>query len=521
MSRAKVARSNLLELVDSDSDDGLGGNNYSIAKPVAAAAAAAKTSKNQPAMPPKKAAAAAKGAAGRQAANKVTKPAPPKATTRRGSGRAAAAALEAAAEEESRTALAEKPTNAQPKAPVRGRKKAAPAPEPEQEDTVMEDATEEPVTKPRATRGRPKKTVEDNAPKEAPAPKGRLGRKKVQPVVEEGPEEAEDEPTEIPETQQPGARAEAEEMEEDETELPPPTRFSDPVEPSRQASLSSPSKRPSYPSDSGGEPALRRRLGEMTQKYEGLEAKYRDLREVAVREAERNFDRLKTQTEDKAKAADQLIASLKAELAARKEEAKEVIQLRKQLEASEARADDLQTRVAGLTKSLAESKTEIKSLNMKLTAARSAEASAVASIKVPNSAMKGSTAAIKGAVASSQQATLSAQMKEDLYADLTGLIMRSAKRESSDDVYDCIQTGRNGTLHFKLEIPNDASGESFEDAQFRYTPMLDPSRDRPLIEILPDFLVEEITFPRPHAIKFYARVMKALTEAPPPPESPE
>lgn len=79
----------------------------------------------------------------------------------------------------------------------------------------------------------------------------------------------------------------------------------------------------------------------------------------------------------------------------------------------------------------------------------------------------------------------------------------------------------NVALHFKLEIPNDASGENFEDAQFRYTPKLDPSRDRPLIEILPDFLVEEITFPRPHAIKFYARVMKALAEAPPPPESPE
>jgi len=45
-----------------------------------------------------------------------------------------------------------------------------------------------------------------------------------------------------------------------------------------------------------------------------------------------------------------------------------------------------------------------------------------------------------------------------------------------------------------------------------YMPQLDPSRDGPLIDMLPDYLVEEITFPRPQAAKFYARVMKALTE---------
>lgn len=45
-------------------------------------------------------------------------------------------------------------------------------------------------------------------------------------------------------------------------------------------------------------------------------------------------------------------------------------------------------------------------------------------------------------------------------------------------------------------------------------PQLDPSRDRELIDLLPDFLVEEITFPRPHAAKFYARVIKSLNERP-------
>lgn len=45
-----------------------------------------------------------------------------------------------------------------------------------------------------------------------------------------------------------------------------------------------------------------------------------------------------------------------------------------------------------------------------------------------------------------------------------------------------------------------------------YKPQLDERRDAQLIDILPDFLVEEITFPRPHATKFYARVLKSLTE---------
>ena len=45
-----------------------------------------------------------------------------------------------------------------------------------------------------------------------------------------------------------------------------------------------------------------------------------------------------------------------------------------------------------------------------------------------------------------------------------------------------------------------------------YMPQLDPKRDEELIEMLPDYLVEEISFPRLHAAKFYSRVQKALTE---------
>lgn len=47
------------------------------------------------------------------------------------------------------------------------------------------------------------------------------------------------------------------------------------------------------------DPALRRKLGEITKKYDSLNVKYQDLREIGLKEAERNFERLKKQTEEK------------------------------------------------------------------------------------------------------------------------------------------------------------------------------------------------------------------------------
>ncbi|KAK0629917.1 chromosome segregation protein Csm1/Pcs1-domain-containing protein, partial [Bombardia bombarda] len=251
---------------------------------------------------------------------------------------------------------------------------------------------------------------------------------------------------------------------------------------------------------------------EITQKYESLELKYRDLRELAVKEAESNFDRLKKQSDEKSSTADQLIASLKRELAAQKEAAKETQRLKTQLAASEAKADTLQTQLAQATASLADAKTEVKALNMRLSAARSAAEAKT----VPGSAIKG-----KGTSGASRL------MKEDLYSDLTGLIVTGIKHEESggEDVYDCLQTGRNGSkytvicsdrmtraLHFKLAIDTDASME--DEAEFVYRPQLDDNRDKDLIAILPSFLVVDIQFPRSQAAKFYARVTKALTELP-------
>jgi len=42
-------------------------------------------------------------------------------------------------------------------------------------------------------------------------------------------------------------------------------------------------------------------------------------------------------------------------------------------------------------------------------------------------------------------ATKQAALKEELYRDLTGLIVNSVKRRDGEDEYNCIQTGKNGS----------------------------------------------------------------------------
>ncbi|KAI1294476.1 hypothetical protein F5Y03DRAFT_372850 [Xylaria venustula] len=271
-------------------------------------------------------------------------------------------------------------------------------------------------------------------------------------------------------------------------------------------------RRPVSASDSEqNDPNLRRRIGELTRKYEALETKYRDLREIGVQEAERNFDRLKKQGEERANTDKQIIAALKAQLAAESEVAKKAEQFRKQLDDSQYKVDELQDRLDGANSSLAEAKTEIKTLSTKLTAARSAETT---SVKVPGSAMKNNNnfANNRHAASVAEAAAQLAHKKENLYGDLTGLLVCGVKRENDEEVFDCVQTGRNGTLHFKLSVETDGSSDKFEDAKFSYMPQLDSARDEDLINILPDYLTETIDFPRLQASRFFLRVAKALSE---------
>ena len=103
---------------------------------------------------------------------------------------------------------------------------------------------------------------------------------------------------------------------------------------------------------------------------------------------------------------------------------------------------------AQLQVSVSEAQNENKALQAKLAASRAASAQ-VESVhsKTPGSAMKakGHTRTIMVGSAEAAQAAQVAQLKEDLYSDLTGLILRGVDRGDDADLYDCIQTGRNGS----------------------------------------------------------------------------
>jgi hypothetical protein len=72
-------------------------------------------------------------------------------------------------------------------------------------------------------------------------------------------------------------------------------------------------------------------------------------------------------------------------------------------------------------------------------------------------------------------------------------------------------TDYSTALHFKLVIPKTTSG-AWEKATYQYMPLLDANRDRELVDILPDFLMDHITFERQAVTKFYSRVIDALTK---------
>ncbi|KAM0708130.1 hypothetical protein Q7P35_004780 [Cladosporium inversicolor] len=278
----------------------------------------------------------------------------------------------------------------------------------------------------------------------------------------------------------------------------------------------------------GGDPELRRKLNEMTRKHENLSLKYENLQEVGEKSAKANFDKLKRATDEKAKAAAELIASLR----------KEVVEARKTTKVDTSESTALQKQINALTASneklAAENKelkaktqaahsdakaaqNEVKSIEVKLAAAR-AEVTAQEA-KLAKAAAGSAAATARNVPTNTTESQKEAKMKENLYSDLTGLIIRNVKRKEGEDEFDCIQTGRNGTLHFHLTLANDISassapktpsGSRYEETEFTYEPLLDEGRDSELMDLLPDYLTEDIEFPRHQALKFYHKMLESM-----------
>src|SRR6202012_3516288 len=84
-----------------------------------------------------------------------------------------------------------------------------------------------------------------------------------------------------------------------------------------------------------GDPNLRRKLGDVTRKFENIELKYRNLKEVGISEATANMEKLRKQCEVTTAASNELIASLKRELAMQAPLVQESHKLQKSLATTE------------------------------------------------------------------------------------------------------------------------------------------------------------------------------------------
>lgn len=121
--------------------------------------------------------------------------------------------------------------------------------------------------------------------------------------------------------------------------------------------------------------------------------------------------------------ADEFIAELKDEIAELTQQSQQMEQLQADVSAKMANIEAIQTELAEADQRLAQAKAENKALYLKLAASRTGP---------------GENKPV-------------AQTKEELYADLTGLIVRDVRRVDKEDVFDCIQTGRNGSKSRSLE----------------------------------------------------------------------
>lgn len=148
------------------------------------------------------------------------------------------------------------------------------------------------------------------------------------------------------------------------------------------------------------------------------------------------------------------VASLEKEVKEQRGQAAEAEDLRRKLQDRDSRIQTLEKDLDTTSSNADKAQAEIKTLQAKLTAARNAAASLDNAKQSTNSAARNGGPRVHSATANAEasQAAQIALLKEDLYSDLTGLIIRDVKMRENDDVYDCIQTGVNGSKFFVVSI---------------------------------------------------------------------
>jgi hypothetical protein len=120
--------------------------------------------------------------------------------------------------------------------------------------------------------------------------------------------------------------------------------------------------------------------------------------------------------------------------------------LKKKIELQSTEISALHAQITKLTTSLSEANAQNKILSAKLASNRSVASSVEsANAKIPSTLAKGNGGIRLMGTAETAQEVQEAKLKEHLYSDLTGLLIMGVKRDADDDIFDCIQTGRNGS----------------------------------------------------------------------------
>jgi hypothetical protein len=239
---------------------------------------------------------AAKKARGRPAANKVTKP--KQTSTRRASGRIATGI---------RQALEDRTNNSNTKISSKGNGGITETASTLQDFNHEREKEDLPRPKPKARgRGRPKAETAHNqrSTSNPQVPSSTLKPAVIQSVGRESrraitrPYATLDH--EIPETQMDTMDMDDSELQNAEDSMEVDEFPQLPIDklPKAIARAAKP-QAPASPGPKTNEAAIRRRLGELASKYESLELRYRDLQNIGVKEAERNFDRLRKQGDER------------------------------------------------------------------------------------------------------------------------------------------------------------------------------------------------------------------------------
>lgn len=143
-----------------------------------------------------------------------------------------------------------------------------------------------------------------------------------------------------------------------------------------------------------------------------------------------------------------MIESLKADVAAQTKLAIKSKALQQKVAAKDTEVMKLQGRVGDLDKALSEARQETQVVSAKLASAQAQ--------KMPGSAQKvggllgrGILPGLgKSAVVAANEDAWSAKVKEDLFGDLCGLIIMGVKKDNGSRLFECLQTGTNGSKSF-------------------------------------------------------------------------